>query len=110
MLPETERMRRSEAMALHGAFLDNVLLGLSPAARGEFREIEQATLALAMDRCGLAEYPAVVGRPDGERASGDCVCPQCGQDYFSHPMDWRVIGYGDVPFLNILCNGERVKL
>lgn len=40
----------------------------------------------------------------------DCLCERCGQPFAHHPMDWRVIGYGNVPFLNVLCGGERVKL
>ncbi len=29
---------------------------------------------------------------------------------FNLIMDYRVIGYGNVPFLNVLCDGRRVKL
>lgn len=68
------------------------------------------SLARAMEICGMTEIPAVMGDPNGTRASGDCVCDRCGQKFLKHPLDWRVIGYGDRPFLHILCDGSRVKL
>lgn len=39
-----------------------------------------------------------------QRASGLCICDQCGKNYFSHKphRDW--------PWLRELCNGELVKL
>jgi hypothetical protein len=83
---------------------------LDPAARAEFGEIEQMLLARSMAACGMSEYPAVTGDEQGERSYGECVCDRCGEEYFTHPMDWRVIGYGNVPFLNVLCDGRRVKL
>lgn len=58
----------------------------------------------------MSHYPPLSGDPSGERCSGDMLCDVCGQEYTVHPMDWRVIGYGDVPFLNVLCDGRRVKL
>jgi len=46
------------------------------------------------------------------RASGDCVCDQCGDKYFDHPsekskqnLDWE-----GRPFLRRLCDGTLVKL
>lgn len=45
------------------------------------------------------------------RASGDCICNQCGKKYYDHPMDGLVCSAIDnKPFLHVLCNGERVKL
>jgi len=44
------------------------------------------------------------------RASGDCVCDVCGDQYRHHPHDMKQLGYGDEPFLRVLCNGRRVKL
>ena len=61
-------------------------------------------------RVGMSIYPDVVGDPNGERADGRCLCPVCGEEYAVHPDDWRLIGYGNVPFLVILCDGRRVKL
>ena len=63
-----------------------------------------------MDACGMEKYPALVGPREGERTSGDMICEHCGLEYGAHPLDWRVIGYGNTPFLNVLCDGRRVKL
>ncbi len=41
---------------------------------------------------------------DFDRASGLCVCPACGRDYYSHPQ------FKPAPFLNQLCDGTLVKL
>ena len=87
-----------------------LLMSMDKAARLEFREFEQLTLRRSMALCGMSELPEVTGEPNGERCSGQTICEKCGQDYFSHPMDWRQIGYGNVPFNNILCSGKRVKL
>jgi len=38
------------------------------------------------------------------RASGDCLCPVCGEQYHKHPT---VVG---AEWLNRLCNGVYVKL
>lgn len=76
----------------------------------EFRDIEQTILRRSFAACGMQCYPDVTGPEDGIRADANCVCEVCGNVYATHPMDWRVIGYGDVPFLNILCDGRRVKL
>jgi len=43
-------------------------------------------------------------------ACGDCVCEQCKKLYVDHPMDWDILDFQDLPFLNILCDGRRVKL
>ena len=91
-------------------FVDNLGASLHLEARREFGPIERRLLAMSMEACGMTEYPTLTGPKDGERCSGEMVCEQCGRDYFSHPSDWRVIGYGNVPFLNVLCDGRRVKL
>lgn len=41
---------------------------------------------------------------DWYRAAGDCLCPKCGFEYRSHPVD------STDEFLHVLCNGDRVKL
>ncbi len=54
----------------------------------------------------LAEVFMLSDDPDPEmvRASGDMVCAQCGADYYSHACDPHN------RFLNVLCDGRRVKL
>lgn len=91
-------------------FITELRASLDPAAAREFGEIEQKILRMSLALCGMTEYPPVAGDEHGERCSGEMVCEKCGQDYYHHPADWRVIGYGNVPFLNVLCSGERVKL
>lgn len=94
--------------------IDHTILGimasLSADATHEFGSVEQYCLRRAMEEAGMEEYPPEPENKNGERAFGDQICEKCGNEYYSHPMDWRVIGYGNVPFLNVLCNGERVKL
>lgn len=72
--------------------------------------LDRYALTKAMQLCKMPKYPEVVGDPNGNRVSGDSECPICGQFYYSHPMDWRLLGVGDLPFLRIICTGERVKL
>jgi len=48
--------------------------------------------------------------PDFVRASGDVVCNACGKKYYDHPMDRTVLSWNGEPFLNVLCDGSRVKL
>ena len=91
-------------------FLQQLVASLDPRARQEFGQLERIVLLRHMALCGMEEYPALVGPEAGERAGGDVICDLCKQPYLLHPMDWRVIGYGDVPFLNVLCDGRRVKL
>lgn len=38
------------------------------------------------------------------RASGNCICEICNEDYYSHPHD------SEFEFLNIRCDGQRLKL
>jgi len=46
----------------------------------------------------------IQAEPNCNRASGECVCEDCGQIFYKHPVDGRF------PFLNVLCNGDKVKL
>ncbi len=91
-------------------YVNNLAVSIDPAAWSQFGRLERMILERSMSACGMTEYPALSGPADGERCSGQMICEKCGLDYYSHPMDWRVIGYGNVPFLNVLCNGWRVKL
>lgn len=91
-------------------YVDHLAETLDPKARREFGLVERRILIASLEKVGMLIYPTVSGSPEGERASGDMLCYFCGQEYFAHPMDWRVIGFGDVPFLNVLCDGRRVKL
>lgn len=92
------------------AFCRQVCESLDLEARERFTRLERVFLTRSMLRCGLAEYPAVSGDPHGVRASGQAICTRCGHVYLDHPLDYRVIGHGDVPFLHVLCDGVRVKL
>jgi len=91
-------------------FLYCLAASLDPAGHSEFGEAERMILKHAMAGCNMREYPALRGDRQGEIAAGDMICEFCGLEYFAHPLDWRVIGYGNVPFLNVLCDGRRVKL
>lgn len=91
-------------------FIDRVASQLDAAAIREFRPMEQWALRKSMEVVGMVEYPPLVGDPQGERTSGDMICQACGKEYNVHPSDWRLIGYGNVPFLTVLCDGRRVKL
>lgn len=83
---------------------------LPPEVRQEFCPPDRIALKMSLRKCGLNSLPPVTGDPNGYRCSGQMICETCEQDYYSHPADWRVIGYGNRPFLNVLCNGQRVKL
>lgn len=89
-------------------FIETLSLGFDPATRAEFGQIERLLLAKSMDMCGMKTLPDPTGTD--YHACGECVCDKCGNTYFAHPLDWRLIGYGNVPVFNILCSGERVKL
>lgn len=43
------------------------------------------------------------------RAAGDCLCPVCGHPYRLHPGDPATAVDGSL-VLEVLCNGDRVKL
>jgi len=48
---------------------------------------------------------------DVERASGDAICGECGKPYRGHPLDHHQREHpGGDPYLNVLCDGARVKL
>lgn len=49
-------------------------------------------------------FKQVQVEPQCFRASGECICETCGETFYKHPADRRF------RFLNVLCNGERVKL
>jgi hypothetical protein len=44
------------------------------------------------------------------RAGGDCICEICKKRYSEHSLDKEILDFKGDPFLNILCNGDRVKL
>ena len=44
------------------------------------------------------------------RASGLCICSDCGEDYYSHPYVSEARDDEGMPFLHVLCNGDIVKL
>jgi len=91
-------------------FLESVFHSLDESAKEEFGPMERHSLTRAMERVGMKRYPKVTGNPSGERASGECVCAVCGKLFYDHPLDWRVIEYGNRPALQVLCDGQRVKL
>jgi hypothetical protein len=98
-------------MQINAEAIDEIATRLGFATFSEFGSIEKALLKMSFNKCGMIDYPPVIiGDPFGERVCGDQICDRCGNDYYSHPMDWRLIGYGNVPFLNVLCDGRRVKL
>ena len=51
-------------------------------------------------RCLFCE----AGIPKFVRAAGNCICKECGKKYSEHPEDPKS------PYLNVLCDGTRVKL
>ncbi len=96
--------------------IDEIYKILDPEARKEFNDLAKYQLRKSMEKCGLNNYPGLMmPNTDGEifvldRVSGECICNICKQKYYDHPLDWRIIGYNNIPFLNILCDGTRVKL
>lgn len=50
------------------------------------------------------------GKHEIIRASGDCICEICGKEYRRHPDDMEELSYQGLPFLQVLCDGTRVKL
>ena len=48
-------------------------------------------------------------QPAFRRAGGACVCADCGREYRAHPYSEHS-DYNDDPYLNVLCNGDLVKL
>ncbi len=43
------------------------------------------------------------------RASHYKVCDECGKTYIKHPFLNR-LDHNDEPYLNVICNGDIVKL
>jgi len=106
----TQRRDEEGADLLRADYVAHLLGLMMPATREQFRELELRALCRALQVCNLVKLPDVTGDPLGERAGGDARCPICSQTSLSHPLDWRQIGYGDVPYNHILCDGRRVKL
>lgn len=48
--------------------------------------------------------------PSFIRAVGTVKCEQCGLEYRKHPEDTGVLDSNGEPWLNVLCDGTRVKL
>lgn len=48
--------------------------------------------------------------PEFRRASGECVCKECGKIYYKHPYAMNYLDFQGEPYLNKLCNGDLVKL
>lgn len=92
------------------AFLDGLLPSMPADATQQFGPLEKWALRRALQRVAMDGYPAVRGNPMGERAAGAAECERCGHKYADHPMDWRCIGYDGRAYLNVLCDGRRVKL
>lgn len=91
-------------------FVDELANQLEPSARWEFTTFRRGCLRAAMKAVGMDEYPPPPEGHGYQLADHACLCKTCGKSYAEHPMDWRVIGFGNVPFLNVLCDGQRVKL
>lgn len=91
---------------------------------GRCQEMAEFTgLIHCYDSCGtttfvhadLCKLHSSLMWPAGEdftRASGDCICDACGEDYYSHsPAEERHnLSYDGNPFLHRLCDGSLVKL
>lgn len=58
----------------------------------------------------LTPLPKPWGDSEAIRASGDAICDICGWEYRLHPEDTENRSYDNQPFLNVLCDGARVKL
>lgn len=58
----------------------------------------------------MSNTPSPYQRANWYRASGDCVCEECGKQYYEHPLDQKELSYDNSPFMHILCNGDLVKL
>ena len=44
------------------------------------------------------------------RASGDVVCEECGDTYYHHPSDMKQLDSEGRSFLQVACDGRRLKL
>lgn len=90
-------------------FIVGLVASMDSQTRSQFNIFKRLVLAKAMRQCRMDSYPTMAGN-SGDRVSGSCLCAKCGQDYYSHPLDWQQVGYGGYAFLTVLCNGRRVKL
>lgn len=91
-------------------FITDLVNDFGEGTRERFGKLDRWALEKSMLACGMTELPTPKDDDSWVRTSGKVICEVCGQDYFHHPMDWRVIGYENRPFLNIICDGGRVKL
>lgn len=55
-------------------------------------------------KSGEEEYPEFF------RASHLCICLICNKEYIKHPMDPNFTDWDGHPYLNVLCDGTKVKL
>lgn len=69
-----------------------------PAVAGARQALIDLLVARALRLAGIGEPERFI------RASGLCTCTGCGRLYYDHPADT------DEPWLNVLCDGQRVKL
>ena len=90
--------------------IQSLLRGMNSIEREQFREPDQRSLKEAMRFCGMTALPNSAAPEEFQLGHSESECSVCGKLYCQHPFDWRVIGYGNVPFLNVLCDGRRVKL
>jgi hypothetical protein len=81
--------------------------GRSPAVNLALRALREAIRQENERDPGGAVQRA--GDDDFIRASGDAICGNCGQPYKRHRFDYSELCDG-VPYLNVLCDGTKVKL
>lgn len=43
-------------------------------------------------------------------ATAHDLCDKCSKKYINHPLDMTILGYDDLPFLHVGCDGQRLKL
>jgi hypothetical protein len=75
-------------------------------------KLELAKAMIAPIRCGGLDYceNSLGERISYLRVSGKCICFECGKTFLQHPLDMSILDNTGEPWLNILCNGRRVKL
>ncbi len=57
-----------------------------------------------------AETVGYKAPPEFRRAGGGVICESCGKEYRDHPHSLAVLDWNGDPFLQVLCNGDLVKL
>ena len=67
-------------------------------------------LVLQVDRLFMLYGPLPKQTREIYRAAGGCICNICGKEYRKHPLDHYEESYDGYFYLNVLCNGDRVKL